>query len=226
MSDLNLNVYETRADFFKASKTAVAAYAKTGETVTARVLAAVLFTRLDMPSASVEKVIDTAFDRITSKDNVAAGQVLANLRQKATKAIRQLTDTRELPKADGGTSEKAVLAIVQKALDVYTLGGLASAYDKARADKAAPKKAAAQTAKVEAAEAAHQAQREARAAMGVEADDTFDVLTLQRAIEALCAATDAGFAQGAMIEAMIEARLFERREARAAAGQGPLAIAA
>lgn len=226
MSDLNMTTYGSVAEFFSASKTAVTNYAKTGETVSARVLAACLIERVSLPSASVEKVIDNAFERLTSKGNVAAGQVLANLRQKATKAIRQLTNTRELPKVDGGTSEPALLAIIQKAIDSYTLGGLASAYDKAKAESQAPKKAAAQTAKVEAAEAAHQEQRQARAAMGLAPDEAFDVLSLQKAIDGLCTATDGGFEQGAMIEALIEAKLYERRMARAEAGKAPLAIAA
>lgn len=221
MAALNITTYGSVAEFFSASKTAVSAFAKAESNVSARVLAAVLIERLAMPSASVEKVIDTAFDKLTSKGNVAAGQVLANLRQKATKAMRQLANTRELPKADGGTSEAALLAIVQKALDVYTLNGLARAFDEAKKAASAPKVEAKAKAKVEAAEAAHQEQVKARVEAGLAPDDTFDVLTLQKAIEALCKATDDGFAQGAMIEAMIEARLYDRRMAR----QQPLQLA-
>src|SRR5690606_24890167 len=126
-----------------------------------------------------------------------------------------------LPKVDGGTSEEALLTIVQKSLDLYTLNGLARAFDEAKKAASAPKVEAKAKAKVEAAEAAHQEQRQAREAAGLAPDDAFDVLTLQRAIEMLCKATDDGFAQGAAIEAMIEAKLYDRRMAR----QQPLQLA-
>lgn len=220
MSDFKASAYADVAALHAANKTAFNNFAKGEVSISARWLAAIIAERIQLPGASVEKVIDNAYIRSIGKADLQA-QTKANLRQKGTKALRFLAQNKSILATPAGSPDTVVLARIQTVLDAYTLNGLARSFDEAKAALAAPKVEAKAKAKVEAAEAAHQEQRQAREAVGLAPDETFDVLTLQKAIEALCKATDDGFAQGAMIEAMIEARLYDRRMAR----QQPLQLA-
>ena len=190
MTDLNISAYATVATFMQGSATAIKNYAQTGQSVAARILAACAIERIRMPSASLEKVIDTAFSSL--KIDVLTPESVKQYRHNATTALRHLASTNEFPKVESGAAEAVILAKVQTLIETYSLRGLVKAASEARAPKVAAKAAIAQAVKVAAAEATHQENVAARVAMGLAPDNTFDALTFQRLFNECIAKGDAG----------------------------------